>query len=271
MVVSPRNTDPGVFRAWRYLKEKVPVKVSARGQLESALAAERRAAGLFPELYVAERIFTKERHPVMRWMLEALLMTREPFANVAAYTGLSQRVVEVYEQTFFDVRSRLDMPGCIHAIVFGPMTSTEIPVHDPDKSWKYLAYHGGYRGFTYMITLSPGSTSENKIMRDLIRAQASKLAFRSVSAAPIIAETVNANIQTWFSLDEAARNAPVSTRHLDEMEAGTKLINSAIVLAVEPSKAADKIPVDVDAATLIKRLATGKTPLASKIDGDDHG
>jgi len=101
----------------------------------------RRLARLFPELYEADCI-REEQEATTRWMLEALVLADVPVPEIAEYLATTEDVVRMYENVFFDVRSRLKSRGFINGVLIG-QANMHPTKEDPDKYWKMLAMAGG--------------------------------------------------------------------------------------------------------------------------------
>jgi len=97
--------DPTVNVIRKYLKDSVTFDTSSE------------VAEKYPELYEIDFIF-KERGTV-RWSIEALVISDTPAVDIAAHFGFpTHKLVELYEATKFDVRSRLSAPGFIEQHLF---------------------------------------------------------------------------------------------------------------------------------------------------------
>ncbi|OWK37438.1 hypothetical protein [Fimbriiglobus ruber] len=66
------------------------------------------AAAEYPECAAAERLQAADVPPLLATVVEARILARQSFANIAARTGLDPVAVEWYEALFFHVTDRLD-------------------------------------------------------------------------------------------------------------------------------------------------------------------
>src|SRR5262249_12893350 len=95
--ISRRLDDDWVGRAKRFL--------TARNQLESGASPER--VRPFDPVIQAALDLSCAAPPSRRWRVEALLLTRESFGEVAGRSQVPIDVVEAYHELFFAVRGHL--------------------------------------------------------------------------------------------------------------------------------------------------------------------
>jgi hypothetical protein len=112
-----------------------------------------------------------------RWELEARLLAGQSYEEIANTAGIPVDVIEVYERTFFDVRSRLNKPGLIVHAVIKPSLTKGISDRDAGPFWKLFGYCCGPGILDQLIygfssRQRPSSSSELKAwMSDDIREQ----------------------------------------------------------------------------------------------------
>jgi len=132
--LSPRRSrdDTYVRRAWRYLRRYRPDDP----RIEEALATE------YPDLHQAKCLFDDVAGS--RWVFEAGVMAKQTVEFMAEYLNADSKVLETYENMFFDVRDALEHKGCIHANVLIPALVGGVRATDPDFMWKLVAYEGDW-------------------------------------------------------------------------------------------------------------------------------
>lgn len=98
----------------------------------------------FPYLYQAYEIWT-DRRAKSRWAMEANLLTRRDFHEIAVNLRVPIQVVEMYADVFFDVRKRLKNVGYIRDQVIQPACySQHGEIREFDYLWKLYAYFYGH-------------------------------------------------------------------------------------------------------------------------------
>jgi hypothetical protein len=78
-----------------------------------------------------------------RWHLEARLLTREPFGQVAAKCATTPEVAEAYEAVFFCVRDRLHVEGYVLHVAIGRKQYAGLSEADVGVLLKRHAFGGG--------------------------------------------------------------------------------------------------------------------------------
>lgn len=115
----------------------------------------------YPELYAAHEIHDD---PIgERWMLEAGLLTDTPIAELAAYIGRPEAVVQRYSSTFYDIRPKLASRGYVLNHICMPAVRRGMHGRDYDFMYKTMAYCLGWTVFTEFVDgkpLSAGSRAE---------------------------------------------------------------------------------------------------------------
>ena len=142
---------------WRWRLAEGPVEPHLRRRADRAcdpwagrVAAYRRDQGLVsgtrrhgpaatdPALAAAIRI---RESPRLRLEVEARLLARQGYAEVAARCGLGTDAVEAYERAFFAVADRLDASDYIEVVVVGTSWLGGVP--DQNEVTRRVAYRGG--------------------------------------------------------------------------------------------------------------------------------
>ena len=121
--------DPWAGRVAAYRRNQRPVPgTRRRGPAETDAAMVAAAVGI-------------RESPRLRLEVEARLLARQGYAEVAARCGLGTDAVEAYERAFFAVADRLDASDYIEVVVVG--TSWLGGVLDPHEVTRRVAYRGG--------------------------------------------------------------------------------------------------------------------------------
>jgi DnaJ-domain-containing protein 1 len=91
-----------------------------------------------------------------RQILEARLLTRETFAEIAARLATQPATVEYYERIFFSVRDRFEQRDWIRKVIRGPAIADGIESARSSSALRgyvlrFFAYHGGALALDAMI------------------------------------------------------------------------------------------------------------------------
>lgn len=106
----------------------------------------------FPSVSSAYTIYTGLG--LERYFIEALIMADVPPQEIADHSGHTPRVVDCYEQLFFDVRRHLSKNVFIMGTVLGPLFHTTTG-NDYDHLWKAVGYYCGPDALQALWTLGP--------------------------------------------------------------------------------------------------------------------
>lgn len=80
---------------------------------------------------------------LLRYEIEARLLSDDPFERVSERVGVSPDVVIWYEKLFFNVRDRLSHRGWVAHCVLGESAHAGLTERDYDVLWKMFGYIGG--------------------------------------------------------------------------------------------------------------------------------
>jgi len=75
--------------------------------------------------------------------IEARILARESFADIAGSMAMTVETVQQYERWFFHVTDRLDKTGWVVSKVIGKQFHTGLSESDPGPLWKTYGYFGG--------------------------------------------------------------------------------------------------------------------------------
>jgi hypothetical protein len=95
-----------------------------------------------PALFQAYRLYN-DGPPMLRWEVEARLLTTEPFEQIAAKCDSTRQVIHAYEKVFFNVRDRLEATGYIINVVIGGDIIVSLKEDDVGLILKLYAIGGG--------------------------------------------------------------------------------------------------------------------------------
>jgi hypothetical protein len=115
----------------------------------------RRLAERMPAVVQAHTVYTADP-PLLRWAVEARILARESFADIARKCALVPEAVEAYEALFFTVRDRLDAETWIWCRVVGAKGYYGLTEHDLDVLWKMIGYGFGPLMLDAHLHLVPG-------------------------------------------------------------------------------------------------------------------
>ena len=140
----PETQDPWVQRIVKHLRSIQGVESSRRHGRCDRLIAEAAAIRFAPD-------------PLIRSELEAWILTGEPVGDVAKLAGYGLDVVEAYEQSFFDVRHKLNAPSYVLHVVIGPGLYEGFHPDDLAPILKWVAYYRGRHMLATTLRAYPGS------------------------------------------------------------------------------------------------------------------
>ena len=120
-----------------------------------------------PDMASAARIY--EEPTMVRWMLEALVMSRLSPEDVATKLGTNAGVVTVYEEVFFDVRDRLANELWVSSALLITPAGTASTEHD--YVWKSVAYWHGCEALEALVTMKPLAPDVQARIDELRRGQ----------------------------------------------------------------------------------------------------
>src|SRR5262245_23146483 len=92
-----------------------------------------------PAIFEAHALYHADP-PLLRWAVEARILAREPFADIARKCGLLAEAVEAYEALFFCVLDKLGADTWVVCQVIGPKIFHGLMERDLDAWWKVVGY-----------------------------------------------------------------------------------------------------------------------------------
>lgn len=93
-------------------------------------------------LFWAHSIWADEKSPV-RWVIEARILAGESNDEIAEKLGTKADIIDVYANTFFDVRSKLQNMDYVLTVVLADAVTRGLQERHYDLLWKMLGYCGG--------------------------------------------------------------------------------------------------------------------------------
>jgi len=130
---SRSRDDRFVQRAFKFIKR----------MRAGDIKAEERLSRDYPEVFDAFKVYDDTQSGA-RWIFEASVMANKPRAEIADYLHADEKMLEIYEKLFFDVRDSLEHPGWILGNILMPFATNRTSPKDPDVFWKAIAYYGGW-------------------------------------------------------------------------------------------------------------------------------
>jgi len=97
----------------------------------------------WPVLYEAWVIYQDTEAITIKGEIEARILAKEPFADIARKATVSEDAVTAYELYFFNVADRLEAPSYITHQVFGKSVQAGLAERDYDLLWKMYGYWCG--------------------------------------------------------------------------------------------------------------------------------
>lgn len=198
---SRRRDDKWVKMGWRFyaaLAETVhPADV---GEL----------ACRFPDFYFAYELQTSQDEAIelLRWELEAYLLTEWSYELISRRTGCSVKTIEIYHQIYYDVRERLLTKGYVNHMVIGPSLQRGLSPNEPDVLWKMYAYYcGGHVVGAIIDKFTNPAIAERPedipaVIEDAALGNLKRNAMIATHTMPINSFTQMAIIDAWMKLRE---------------------------------------------------------------------
>jgi hypothetical protein len=143
---SRSRDDSAVRAATKYLRKAQQMNLRTDRIISKTMQA---VSSVF-QLYENNYAFVK-------WIIEAAVLADAPRDMLAYELNTSEKVIEMYELIFFDVRPYLDRYSWVMGGIIGPAMD-KVKGDDPDGLWKWLAYHAGWDVF-YKCVIRPGQMS----------------------------------------------------------------------------------------------------------------
>lgn len=104
----------------------------------------------FPGIYFAHDMYEREETD-FKWTIEALILAKTPFDQIAKKVCCSIDVVFWYEKLFFNVTDKLDSPYYIVNRVFGNSIHRGVTDRNYDLLWKLYGYMYGPMVLEFMF------------------------------------------------------------------------------------------------------------------------
>jgi hypothetical protein len=150
---------------------------------------------------------------LVKWELEARLLTPESFGQVAAKCGTTPEVVEAFEAVFFCTRDRLHVEGYIVFEVIGPKAHSGLTEADIDVILKMYAYSGGPIVLDRLVDYFKNPPPEvPERPEQLCPGELRSLRDRLLIRASIVLDTLPINGKTLHRLDVLREAADVFRR-----------------------------------------------------------
>ena len=99
------------------------------------------------------RLHLKAAEQVTVIFVEGLIVADVPQDEICRQYTISQRMLEVYEDVFFDVRDLLPHRNFIFCNIMAPLLMSGL-ANDPDLVWKLFAYTGGMDALLSLVDIS---------------------------------------------------------------------------------------------------------------------
>lgn len=139
-----RRREPETRRAIAYLK--------AAGQVHFPEDPPRRILRHYGAIWSSHGLY--ERGGLLRAQVEARILAKQSFADIAAATGVEEDALRAFESLHYQVLDRLGAKFWIGAMVIGPEFLMGRWNQDPGTLWKAYAYAGGPNLLDLAMTLT---------------------------------------------------------------------------------------------------------------------
>lgn len=135
----PRRDDRYIaaFRKYLLVQRELRRKLDYADDVNDALSDR------YEHLWNAETIFSSGEENRLRYELEALILARVPFEEIADRLAIDVATVQSYERIFFHVTDKLDSRAFIVYNVIGPTFMAGLGNRTAASTAKYFAYFAG--------------------------------------------------------------------------------------------------------------------------------
>lgn len=100
-------------------------------------------------LYTAHLLHDRRTHRTLKLEVECRILAGQECVEISRAVAIPAEILAAYEQTFFDVRDRLEADAYIHSIVL-PTQPGEF-LHETSQLLSYFAYTGGITVFAPLM------------------------------------------------------------------------------------------------------------------------
>jgi hypothetical protein len=107
---------------------------------------------------VAQALWIHRSTPARR-LVRGLVLARVPAAEIAGCLGVPTEVIEVYESTFWHVRSQLDARGAVAVII------DSCDADDAEREYLRIAYCHGQEAFLQVLGVRPMDPRTTELIR----------------------------------------------------------------------------------------------------------
>jgi hypothetical protein len=200
----------------------------------------------FPGLYHSEELYTRDDLD-FRWELEARLLARESFDDIAKKAGMDVDIVRWYEKTFYNVTDRIDNRSYIFNIAMGRSIHRGLFERDYDLLWKMLGYGFG----PYMVDALTSRMSTMKSVTDPSQVEA---AMSAVTDSTIVQKGLVAMMTMPISYNQGA--ILETYQRMKELQKSNGFSNDAHNLIVQNIHAAlTALPFSTDSLSIAPVVA----------------
>lgn len=247
----PAGWGRKVQRAWQYARAELDLYDDTK-----KLPFETRRQRLrsrYPDETVASRIY--EGQQLIRYSLEALVVANATPAEIAQQTGLTERQVRLYEERYFDIRSRLKHDTLVANLAYAPALIKGVAGDDPDIYWKMVAHLFGRDVLEAIWNKSPVSDATRLAINQKVKERIGINALGAVHSRNINRHTADKMIEEHTILTGQDKEADGAARVQDALAgvAGMLQAVSIGILTADTSHTSMLAPSDLKA--VVKRLA----------------
>ena len=189
-----------------------------RRRLETARTRQAmlRACFSFEPLFRAYELYSRSEMESTRCEIEARILARESFAEIADKTCADPTVVQMFEECFFNVLDRLDSPSYVVNVVLRRSVAAGLATREFDCLLKMLGYWLGPAAVDLMVYHAPPgnrATTADELLDTLEKDTRSTIALKAMLAArmmPINWQTQSEllKLQTRILESERSRSGP---------------------------------------------------------------
>ncbi len=174
-----------------------------------------------PELFIAYRLFNNEQ--AFRIMVEGLLIAGAEDEHIASIIGCDDpKIIQYYHDIFFDVRSKLDNPGWINAVIFQGMPHEGAHQGDRLGIMHRFAWFGGIELVEGLITrgLSNSSVIEKlmQMTKQILMRNAARTALTSSSNSEFAHEFLKLTLDDHRASSKEESNSSVDEKFVGAVD-----------------------------------------------------
>ncbi len=168
----------------------------------------------YPALWAAHQLHEESTGP--RWLIEAGVVADKSPTELSLFLGCSDRIIDIYEAYFFDIRNALVYEGYMRSRVLLPIEQgKELDLGDYDLTWKTIAYFGGWDLLTEITSMRSWSQETEEKVFDMIKSGVSRKALLASNSSQMTMRDSRDIIEAYSMLTATNENVTAAIGGID--------------------------------------------------------